>query len=75
MGKRKRGGLPVGTVARLIKTNEFVRIVSRCVMYQDPNDLGFLHYMMEIEGRVGQYAGYDEDLEVEVLPLGNNKQG
>lgn len=63
-----RGIYEVGTVVRIKEDNQFAIIRQRVSMYEDPNNLGFLHYMIGIEGRNGLYAGYDDDFELECLP-------
>lgn len=54
-----------GTIVRLKKTGQFVRII-KPVFVKDGK--GFLHYLGEIEEREGQYAIYHQDVELEVLP-------
>jgi hypothetical protein len=50
-------------------SGRFAKIAERTCMYEDPNGLGFLHYMIQIEGREGMYAGYDDDMEIEAGPV------
>jgi len=58
---------PVDTVVRLRKTNQFALIKEQVFLMNHAD--GFLHYMIEIEGRPGLYAGYDDDFELECLPI------
>lgn len=56
---------PIDTVVRLKKTGQFAIIKSHTFVYDGK---GFLYYEGEIEGRLGQYALYHQDLELEALP-------
>lgn len=42
-------------------------IKEQVFLMDNPN--GFLHYMIEIEGKPGLYAGYDDDFELECQPI------
>jgi hypothetical protein len=57
-------------VVRLKKTGEFASIVGKNNLMNRPDT--FLNYYLEIEGRQGTWAGYDDDFELEYLPANQN---
>lgn len=57
---------PVDTVVRWKRTGQFALIKSHT--FQQGN-VGFLNYLGEIEGKVGTYALYHDDLELECPPV------
>jgi hypothetical protein len=61
---------PPHTVVRLKKTGEFARIIKgKFLREEDPdNPRHFLHYLAYIEGRIGMYALYHDDIDLEALP-------
>jgi hypothetical protein len=58
--------LPIGTVIRLKKTNEFARITGYCCLTAGT----FYNYYMEVEDRKGTFALFEKNnpFEVECLP-------
>jgi hypothetical protein len=59
---------PAGTVVRIKKTNEFA-LIKKIQWLRPESAKHFLHYEAEIEGKIGIYALYHQDLELECLPI------
>jgi len=60
------GTIPIGSVVRIKKTNEFALVIGKNQLMNNPES--FLNYYLEIEDRQGVWAGYDADIELECLP-------
>ena len=56
---------PEDTVVRIIKTGEIVLIKKRNFL---KDGKGFLHYLVEFEGKKGLYCVFHQDIELEALP-------
>ena len=67
LSQNERGKVPTGTVVRLKKTGEFAVIIGHNRMQQRLDT--FLNYYVEIEGRPGTWAAYDDDFELECLSI------
>lgn len=62
---------PIDTVVRWKRTGEFGLIKKYTFQHEQR---GFMNYLVQVEGKEGLYCWFHDDIDLEHLPLGPEKQ-